>query len=90
MFVFTIFVRALPRISTSPSKKTVFSHLKETKNTKLIYFFDFFACNAKRDLKILIARDTVNKAKTSEIYTPKRDKEHPRLFHMGVPLVHWP
>ena len=21
----------------------------------------------------------------SEIYTPKRDDEHPRLFHMGVP-----
>ena len=30
MFVFAIFVRALPRISTSARKKTVFSHLKYT------------------------------------------------------------
>ena len=30
------------------------------------------------------ARNTLSETK-SKIYTPKRDDEHPRLSHMGVP-----
>ena len=28
------------------------------------------------------ARNTLSETKIQKIYTPKRDKEHPRLFHI--------
>ena len=43
---------------------------------------------AKRDLGGIkywrFSRNILSETK-SKIYTPKRDDEHPRLFHMGVP-----
>ena len=30
------------------------------------------------------ARNTLSETKIQKIYTPKRNDEHPRLFHMGL------
>jgi len=70
-----------PKLFLTPKR----DHVKT--QTTYIYLY-FFMCNPKRDLGgskyWRFARNTLSETE-SKIYNPKRDDEHPRLFHMGVP-----
>ena len=55
----------------------------------LIYFSLFFRVQRTRPSRLQILEffpEYPERDQISEMYTPKRDDEHPRLFHIGVPL----
>ena len=60
--------------------------LKETKNTKnIVIFFSISSCATLNETFMLqFCPRHPKRDQASKIYTPKRDDEHPRLFHIGV------
>ena len=60
-------------------------------NWKYIYFFNIPSSATLKETFTAkyngVLPRTPSAIPKSEIYTPKRDEEHPRRFHMGVPPI---
>ena len=83
-------LNSTPKRDQSGRGSSFLCPLKDTKNTKNIIDFSLFlrVQPLTRPLWLKILKFCPRHPKrdqTSEIYTPEREDEHPRLFHKGVP-----